>query len=1808
MNKRRILFLITIGLLTFMLPPCGSMVHATESMTVSFSEGVVNPIYEDVIAPEEIAAPTMQEIEALSQEVSAHFDELTPVTADDLPAFEESPERAEEPEPAGATAATAASRGALTETYSSIFFADGDDPSDGTTEVTAEPEARYLDYESAGAYIMDQFLLRAPEIVVPVQITTGDELAADYVAIMADEELTDAQKSSKKLSLFARELWRVALTHHPEDPRRGDYSAYQYGGYGTGSQDMQMTNGDTGNRFTGVIIYKLYSSSTTSTTFPAGTSYYYTTAEQEAELDAYLSQLLPTLYQESDSDFQKVRAIYDYITRHVKYGRSAEGRLPYTPYGALIKGEAVCQGYAGLFYRMALTAGVDNRIQSGYAQGENHAWNVIRMGDQCYYGDATWDRDRRSEDSTEPLSWFYFLCGTSDFSGHVANNTLERVTINGHETGARPNRFDESAYPMSATEYWGDVLVRDRSEADGTLYGNLRALINGKAEDLWVAPLPTEAEEPALYRYNGSEIRFDGLDVADGARPWPHVYDQEKALTEGVDYTLFYRNNRDVGTATVTVGFCGNYSGSKELTWQIAPAELSVPASGPDPFTVEGAAEETAADGSISRVVYGVANGTLQTPAPALLYGETRLKSGTDYTISYTAADGTALDGFADPGDYRITYTGMGNFTGSRTIRYGLKKPTWTVTYSGISAEELASDSRYQTGYSAGESISFPEPAARPGYTFQGWYLSASLDSKRITTRNVERTLFVLTPEAMESFGVTGNLVLYPRFTGNAVRVILHASADAEQETGKNAPTEVSFQVGIPQALPAVPYAGMGAFRGWYKDRESTEGIDYRNQETICFGAEDGQTPIPSVPDGEEDPVLDLYARFSESSQLTLRIHTGRGDGIADAGSFTASAEAPDVYYASFRKGEKCTLPKLVTRPGYTFGGWVDAATGKVIKSVTVSCDAVYDAAFVPCKVTVKYNKNAPKNSVIGGTAPATETRYYETDAHGVASSFAPTAWNKGVDAAGTHRFVGWYADKACTTPVTDLFAAAPAKNQTVTLYAKWEEKSYAIRYCLWGTGEEISVNAGAPTAGTCGTAVSVKDVTPASLDAGITFRGWYTGTAETLGKKTVTISAKNYEDVTLYAYGDVAYEIELNGTGKETVAASVLKGKALPKYARLKWALADTQAFAGWATSPDGAVAYADGAKLSFAKDAAGYAAVVQSLDVWTGQRVLPLYAVITERSAVQTVHFVDAAGNPAAPDATRAMGTASAKTFLTDKAKELVIPTGYTFGWWSDRMTGKKVTGLGKKDYRPSVTLQTNFNVKKVSITYQNNLPAAVNGKAAVKKGSVLYSGAAKFLKNRWKTAGYTFVCWAADPEGTKPVALSGGTFVPGGEEAYHAAITEGTDAKKSLTATLYAIWEPGVYTYTYDAYGTGKMVVMTKTMSEHLETGLAVPAARSGYRFVGWYRYKADKNGLVLSAQGQPVMTKTQVKVPAAEDLYLYGKWEALASARNIVVPADAINVEDFGAYADDGVDDRVAITNAIAHASPCYQGGPDATAASGQIRTVYVPSGTYDIKIQPNGRGIDLTGWDGDARNEYHEFHSNYVRVLMEDDTVLKADTSALGTVDHYSVFYVLWTDHVTIEGGVVDGNRGKVKSGGHGIDASGATNLTLRRVTVQNATLDGVYLGEEKAWDGSGFSIFRGNQIKLEQCTVKNNARNNIAVVGADNVTINRCQVADAHGIRPQTGILVEPNPVHGGHRWPCKNLTVSNTTVHVYQNITGQMENHFCFMILGGAGETCAENVNLINNRFYGDVYIGNAVGVTNSGTVTTGTYYNVGE
>lgn len=109
----------------------------------------------------------------------------------------------------------------------------------------------------------------------------------------------------------------------------------------------------------------------------------------------------------------KLRALHDRLVRGCVYDvetaeseSAADGAsTPFTAYGALVDGKAVCAGYARAFVLLCQAAGLDAIYVAD--EGMNHGWNAVRLGGQTYFIDCTFDDP--VPDRGEYVSHEYFL-------------------------------------------------------------------------------------------------------------------------------------------------------------------------------------------------------------------------------------------------------------------------------------------------------------------------------------------------------------------------------------------------------------------------------------------------------------------------------------------------------------------------------------------------------------------------------------------------------------------------------------------------------------------------------------------------------------------------------------------------------------------------------------------------------------------------------------------------------------------------------------------------------------------------------------------------------------------------------------------------------------------------------------------------------------------------------------------------------------------------------------------------------------------------------------------------------------------------------------------------------------------------------------------------------------------------------------------------------------------------------------------------------------------------------------------------------
>ena len=476
-----------------------------------------------------------------------------------------------------------------------------------------------------------------------------------------------------------KDWWQEAISHVTGDGSSGDFLRWQFKSYGAGATPEKFNESWTGGY---EVTY---------------TVMWYTTSQQETQLNSYIkTTILPQLALGGKSTYQKVQAIYNWITKNVRYDyahlNDSTYKLQYTAYAAAINKTAVCQGYANLFYRLANDAGIDCRIITGTADGGNgvwgpHAWNIVKMDDGNYYClDATWDEGRSS--------YSYFLKGTAAFNEDHLVDTGEKAT------------YFWSQYPVSNTDFAPDAPAIPA--APRVTIGN--SSDSGKPKLTWAA-----VDGAAKYEIYRSTQQSTGYSLLGTTTSTSYV---NTGAAAGITYYYKVCAVNSAGTSA----YSNIVSGRAKAAIPAAPRVTIGNSSASGKPQLTWAAVDGAAKYEIYRSTQQSTGFTLLGTTTSTNYVNTGAAVGTTYYYKVRALN---VDGAA--GAYSSTVSGAAKAVAPTaptvTMTYsdsGKPKLTWSAVSGAASYRVYRSESR-GTGYSllgTTTSTSYVNTGAAVGKTY----------------------------------------------------------------------------------------------------------------------------------------------------------------------------------------------------------------------------------------------------------------------------------------------------------------------------------------------------------------------------------------------------------------------------------------------------------------------------------------------------------------------------------------------------------------------------------------------------------------------------------------------------------------------------------------------------------------------------------------------------------------------------------------------------------------------------------------------------------------------------------------------------------------------------------------------------------------------------------------------------------------------------------------------------------------------------------------------------------------------------------
>ena len=511
-------------------------------------------------------------------------------------------------------------------------------------------------------------------------LTTRAAVIAELRSQMIDRQSTiEFKVKLEPGTIDLKDWWQEAISHVTGDGSSGDFLRWQFKSYGAGATPEKFNESWTGGY---EVTY---------------TVMWYTTSQQETQLNSYIkTTILPQLALGGKTTYQKVQAIYNWITKNVRYDYAHLNdntyKLQYTAYAAAINKTAVCQGYANLFYRLANDAGIDCRIITGTADGGNgvwgpHAWNIVKMDDGNYYClDATWDEGRSS--------YSYFLKGTAAFNKDHLVDTGEKAT------------YFWSQYPVSNMDFAPDAPAIPA--APRVTIGN--SFASGKPQLTWAA-----VDGAAKYEIYRSTQQSTGYSLLGTTTSTSYV---NTSAAAGITYYYKVCAVNSAGTSA----YSNIVSGRAKAAIPAAPRVTIGNSSASGKPQLTWAAVDGAAKYEIYRSTQQSTGFTLLGTTTSTSYVNTGAAVGKTYYYKVRALN---VDGAA--GAYSSTVSGAAKAVAPAaptvTMTYsdgGKPKLTWSAVSGATSYRVYRSESR-GTGYSllgTTTSTSYVNTGAAAGKTY----------------------------------------------------------------------------------------------------------------------------------------------------------------------------------------------------------------------------------------------------------------------------------------------------------------------------------------------------------------------------------------------------------------------------------------------------------------------------------------------------------------------------------------------------------------------------------------------------------------------------------------------------------------------------------------------------------------------------------------------------------------------------------------------------------------------------------------------------------------------------------------------------------------------------------------------------------------------------------------------------------------------------------------------------------------------------------------------------------------------------------
>lgn len=136
----------------------------------------------------------------------------------------------------------------------------------------------------------------------------------------------------------------------------------------------------------------------------------------QEQIDQKVDEILSGISDDED-DYEKVKYVFETLIEEADYDKESENNQNII--SVFVDGKTVCQGYACATQYLLKLLDIQSAVVTGKANGESHAWNIVRMDGNYYYVDTTWGNSRYlNEENSEKkyVNYNYFGMTTEEVS------------------------------------------------------------------------------------------------------------------------------------------------------------------------------------------------------------------------------------------------------------------------------------------------------------------------------------------------------------------------------------------------------------------------------------------------------------------------------------------------------------------------------------------------------------------------------------------------------------------------------------------------------------------------------------------------------------------------------------------------------------------------------------------------------------------------------------------------------------------------------------------------------------------------------------------------------------------------------------------------------------------------------------------------------------------------------------------------------------------------------------------------------------------------------------------------------------------------------------------------------------------------------------------------------------------------------------------------------------------------------------------------------------------------------------------------